>query len=53
VTDQALRGERPVQDVTVFSVWQIGAQLVGVLSAQLLLVPVARMLAVITGVLVS
>jgi hypothetical protein len=53
VTDQALRGERPAQDVTVFSVWQIGAQLVGVLSAQLLLVPVARMLAAITGMLVG
>ena len=53
VTDQALRGERPVQDVTVFTVWQMGAQLVGVLSAQLLLVPMARLLAGITGVLVG
>jgi len=53
VTDQALRGERPAQDVTVFSVWQIGAQLVGVGLAQLLLVPMARMLAAITGVLVG
>jgi len=37
----------------VFSVWQIGAQLVGVGLAQLLLVPIARMLAAITGVLVG
>lgn len=52
VMDQALRGERPEADVTVFTVWQIGAQLAGTLAAQLALAPAAQALAVVARLLV-
>jgi hypothetical protein len=52
VVDQALRGERPASDVTAITVWQIGGKLAGVLLAQLLLSPVAALLATVTSRLV-
>jgi len=52
VMDQALRGERPPSDVSAITVWQIGGRLVGVLLAQLLLSPLAVVLAALTGHLV-
>jgi hypothetical protein len=52
VVDQALRGERPSSDVTAITVWQIGGKLAGVLLAQLLLSPVAELLATATSYLV-
>ncbi len=48
VMDQALRGERPDGDVIVFTVWQIGGRLGGVLAAQLLLEPMSVFFAMIT-----
>lgn len=45
VMDQALRGERPISDVTSVTVWQIGGRLVGTLLAQLVLSPVVIVLA--------
>jgi hypothetical protein len=52
VVDQALRGERPPSDVTAITVWQIGGRLTGTLLAQLLLTPVAALLAAAAGYLV-
>ena len=52
VVDQALRGERSPSDVTTITVWQIGGRLAGTLLAQLLLVPVAALLATVAGHLV-
>jgi len=52
VVDQALREERPSSDVTAVTVWQIGGRLAGVLLAQLLLVPMARVFATVVGYLV-
>lgn len=52
VVDQALRGERPPSDVTAITVWQIGGRLTGTLLAQLLLIPVAMLLAAAAGYLV-
>ncbi len=52
VVDQSLRGERPPSDVSAITVWQIGAKLAGVLLAQLLLSPVAELLATVTSYLV-
>jgi len=53
VVDQALRGERPVADVTGITIWQIGGRLAGVLLAQLLLSPVAVLLATAASWLVG
>ncbi len=53
VTDEALRGERPLQDVSYITIWQVGARLVGTLLAQLLLWPMGWMLAVMTRWLVT
>jgi len=53
VMDQALRGERPASDVVSVTVWQIGGRLAGVLLAQLLLSPVATLLAAVAGWLVE
>ena len=53
VVDQTLRGERPLSDVTAVTVWQIGGRLAGTLLAQLLLSPVATLLATVAGWLVG
>ncbi len=53
VTDEALRGERPVQDVTYITIWQIGARLIGTLLAQALLWPMGQGLAIMTRWLVQ
>ncbi len=53
VMDQALRGERPPADVVSVTVWQIGGRLVGALLAQVLLSPVAMLLAGVAGWLVG
>jgi hypothetical protein len=50
--DQALQGERPPSDVTALTVWQIGARLAGIILAQLLLTPVARLFAILARALV-
>jgi len=39
VTDGALRGQRPLKDVTYVTIWQVGAQLAGTIVAQALLWP--------------
>lgn len=48
VMDEALQGQRPVKDVTYITVWQIGAQLLGTVVAQLLLVPAGQVIALVT-----
>lgn len=48
VTDEALRGERPVADVTYITIWQIGARFLGTLLAQILIDPMGQALAAIT-----
>jgi hypothetical protein len=48
VTDQAVRGQRPAGDVSNVVVWQVGGRLVGTLLAQLLLLPLAALLALVT-----
>jgi hypothetical protein len=53
VMDQALRGERPVSDVTAVTVWQIGGRLAGTLLTQLLLSPLAQLLATVARWLVE
>jgi hypothetical protein len=52
VTDQALRGQRPLEDVTYVTVWQVGARLAGTLLAQALLAPAGGALAELTRWLV-
>ncbi len=52
VTDEALRGERPVEDVTYITIWQVGARFVGTLLAQLLLQPMGWALAELTRILI-
>ncbi len=48
VSDSCMRGERPLYDVTYITIWQIGARFIGTLLAQLLLLPLAWMMAEIT-----
>jgi hypothetical protein len=48
VVDQALRGERPLDDVTYITVWQVGARLLGTLLAQAFLSPMGLVLAAMT-----
>ncbi len=48
VNDEALRGERPLKDVTYITIWQIGAQVLGTVLAQALLWPAGAALASIT-----
>jgi hypothetical protein len=48
VTDQAVQGQRPASDVSDVVVWQIGGRLAGTLAAQLLLLPAAELLALVT-----
>jgi hypothetical protein len=53
VTDEALKGERPVEDVTYITIWQVGARFVGTLLAQVFLQPMGWVLAELTRVLVQ
>jgi hypothetical protein len=53
VTDEALRGQRPLPDVTYITIWQVGARLVGTLLAQALLGPAGWVLASVTRWLVG
>ena len=53
VSDEALRGQRPLTDVSYITIWQVGAQLAGTLLAQALLVPAGWGLAVIARWLVA
>jgi hypothetical protein len=53
VTDEALRGKRPLKDVTYITVWQVGAQLVGTLSAQLILLPASWAIILVTRWLIQ
>ncbi len=53
VVDGALQGRRPLKDVTYITVWQVSAQLLGTLVAQLLLQPTAWVMVVITHWLVA
>ncbi len=52
VTDEALRGERPLEDVTYITIWLVGARLAGTLLAQALLEPMGGALASMTRWLV-
>lgn len=45
IIDEALRGKRPLKDVTYITVWQIGAGLIGTLVAQILLTPTGWLIA--------
>lgn len=47
ITDQALRGSRPVAQVSHIVVWQVSARVCGTLVAQLLLLPAAHLVAAI------
>jgi hypothetical protein len=53
VTDQALRRERPVAEVTYITIWQVGAEFVGTLLAQALLWPMGQALAILTHRLIG
>lgn len=53
VTDEALRDKRPLKDVTYITIWQVGAQLIGTLAAQLLLWPAGQAIAVVARWLVA
>jgi hypothetical protein len=53
VTDEALRGQRPLLDVTYITIWQVGARLVGTLLAQAFLGPAGWLLASLTRWLVG
>ncbi len=48
VIDEALRGRRPLKDVTYITVWQISAEFAGALLAQLLLLPASWGIVAIT-----
>jgi hypothetical protein len=52
VSDEALRDKRPLKDVTYITIWQVGAQLVGTLVAQLLLWPAGQAIAIVARWLV-
>jgi hypothetical protein len=52
VTDEALRGERPLEDVTYITIWLVGARLLGTLLSQALLQPMGWALASMTRWLV-
>lgn len=41
ITDQAMRGKRPLVEVTHIVIWQVGGRLLGTIVAQLLLLPAA------------
>lgn len=43
ITDQALRGKRPVSEVSYVVIWQVGGRFLGTLAAQALFVPAALM----------
>ncbi|WP_088188912.1 lipid II flippase Amj family protein [Desulfosporosinus sp. FKA] len=47
ITDQALRGNRPYEDVKALVVMLIGSKLAGTLMGQALLIPVAHVIAII------
>jgi hypothetical protein len=53
ITDEALREQRPLKDVTYITIWQVGAQLAGTLAAQLLLWPAGQAIAIVTRWLVA
>jgi len=53
VTDGALRGQRPLKDVTYITIWQVGAQFLGTLVAQVLLWPAGWAIAIVAGWLVG
>ncbi len=53
VTDEALNEKRPLSDVTYITIWQVGAQFVGTLLAQLLLWPAGQAIALVTRWLVG
>ena len=53
VVDEAMRGERPLQDVSYITVWQVGSRLLGTLLAQALLWPMGWALAHMTRLLVN
>ncbi len=53
ITDEALRAKRPLKDVTYITIWQVGAQLLGTLGAQLLLWPAGQAIAFIARRLVA
>ena len=45
ITDQALRGERPYQDVKALVILLIGTKLLGTLLGQVLFIPAAQVIA--------
>ncbi|MDQ7094896.1 lipid II flippase Amj family protein [Desulfosporosinus sp. PR] len=47
ITDQALKGNRPYEDVKALVVMLIGSKLAGTLMGQVLLIPVAHVIAII------
>ena len=51
ITDQALRGNRPVSAVSHIVIWQVAGRFAGTLLAQLLLVPAALLVAGIAHLL--
>lgn len=53
VVDESLRGQRPLQDVTHVTIWQVSARLTGTLLAQFILWPAGWALASLTHWLVG
>ena len=51
-TDQALRGSRPVSEVSYIVVWQVVGRFLGTLLAQLILVPAAMLVVHLARLLV-
>jgi hypothetical protein len=53
INDQALTRDRPLQDATHLTIWQLGARLLGTVLAQLLLQPTGAILAAFTRWLIQ
>ncbi|MGH7870437.1 MAG: lipid II flippase family protein, partial [Candidatus Dormibacteraceae bacterium] len=51
ITDQALRGNRPIAQVSYIVVWQVSARFCGTLVAQALLLPAAHLVVAIARLL--
>jgi len=51
ITDQALRGNRPVAQVSYIVIWQVAARFAGTLLAQALLLPAALLVVTLARLL--
>lgn len=52
ITDQALRGKRPVAEVSYVVIWQVAGRFIGTVAAQLLFLPAAMLVVTLARLLV-